>query len=140
MPEPKQPNHAPADSARDQTWRYYNEVVEKFRKLCHSDQRLFQQAEDRIRAKRVVAAYDSRDKKAIDPFSIAKQMAEYQMDPEDERQVDALYRRKMVFRDRLCAVMGKLPDESWDPFYNRCIVRRNVPNLVRQFELMAEAK
>lgn len=139
MPELKQPNQTPADNARGQTWRYYNEVIEKFRKLCHSDARLFQQAEDRIRAKRVVAAYEGRDKKAVDPFSIAKQMAEYPLDAEDERQIADLYKRKLAFRDRLCAVLGKKDDEGWDVFYGRCIVRRNVPNLVRQFELMGKA-
>ncbi len=122
-------------SGRDQTWRYYSEVMDKFRKMCHSDKALFEQAENRIKAKRVVAAYESQPNKAVDPFSLAKNMTDYVMDLEDEKQVDELYRAKLAFRDRVCNLLGKLPEESWDAFFDRCSSSKRVPHAVKMFEM-----
>jgi hypothetical protein len=124
---------------RDMTWRHYADIMDKFRKLCHGDAELFRQADARIRAKRVAEAWQSQPKGSIDPVAITKQMDELVMDAEDDRQIDTLYRRKLEFRDRLCVVLGKLPDEKWDTFFERMNQSKKVPNVVRQFELAGAA-
>lgn len=123
-------------SARDQTWRHYSEVIERFRKLCRGDAALFEQADCRIKAKLVTAKWEAAGRPQItDALSLAKQMSTAVLDIEDERQVDALYRAKLAFRDRLAAVLGKADLEGWDAFYERCSTCAKVPNTVRQFEL-----
>jgi hypothetical protein len=132
------PSGAPM-SARDMTWRHYADIMDKFRKLCHGDAELFRQADARIRAKRVAEAWQAQPKGSIDPVAITKQMDELVMDAEDDRQIDTLYRRKLEFRDRLCVVLGKLPDEKWDTFFERMNQSKKVPGVARQFELMGAA-
>jgi hypothetical protein len=109
--------------------------MDKFRRLCHSDKVLFQQAEDKIKGKRVAEAYQRHPNGAIDPFSLAKAMTDYVLDLEDERQVDKLYRAKLAFRDRICVVLGKDPDEKWDAFCGRHNTNAKIPNVVRQYEM-----
>lgn len=138
MPAPKQISPPPGSTPADAKWRHYNEVLEKFRALCHGDVRLFEQAQNHILAKRVVEVWDREGRPFVDGAGIAKAMWVYQLDAEDERQVDALYRRKLAFRDKIAAALGKREDESWDSFYGRFSAHRTAPNMVRQFELMAE--
>jgi hypothetical protein len=125
-------------SPRDQTWHHYASVMEKFRKLCNPDSGLFKQAENRIRAKRVVEAWESQGRPfadAVNPFRLSQKMDELVLDLEDERQVDDLYRAKLAFRDRLCAALGKGDTEGWDVFHDRHSTSAKIPNVVKQFEL-----
>lgn len=142
-PPPKKRANAPSQAQtltpRDLTWRHYAEVMDKFRKLCHSDKELFRQAEDRIKAKRVIEAWERQKSASADPVSLAKAMTDYVLDVEDERQVDELYRSKLDFRDRLCNALGKPAEEKWDVFFERHNAGRKVPFVVRQFELTKQA-
>lgn len=127
-------------SPHDLKWRHYAEVMDKFRKLCHGDAELFRQSDARIRAKLVAEAWRAQPKgAAVDPIAITKQMDALVMDAEDERQIDALYRKKLAFRERISVALGKLPDEGWDGFFERMSASKKVPNVVRQFELAGAA-
>lgn len=139
-PKAESPKAGAPMSPRDQTWHHYAEVMEKFRKLCHSDAVLFTQAENRIKSKRVVEAWEAAGKplEGVDPFSLSRQMDTVQLDLEDERQVDDLYRKKLAFRDRLCAVLGKGDTETWDAFYERQSTSIKVPNVCKQFALAGQ--
>lgn len=124
---------------QDQTWRHYSRIIDKFRNLCQPDATLFKQAENRIAAKRVVDEWERGGRQFVDASTIAKRMVEYQLDEEDQRHVDALYRSKLAFRERLSCALGKLPGESWDTFFYRHSATRKVPNTVRQWELAQES-
>lgn len=130
---------SPGRSPADQTWSHYSKVIDRFRKLCHGDAELFKQAINRITAKRVVQGWEENDRPSgvelVDALS--KAMAAYVLDAEDDKQIDALYRAKLAFRDRVCAALGKLPDEKWDVFFERQSAKAKVPNTVRQMELVA---
>lgn len=126
-------------SPHDATWSHHSKIIDKFRALCHSDKALFTQAENAIKAKRVAEQWESAGRPSVDVMSLATTMAKVELDDEDNRQVDALYRRKIAFRDRLCAALGKLPEEGWDSFYGRKSETKAVPNTVRQFELASQA-
>ena len=134
------PPPSAALTPRDMTWRHYAEIMDRFRKLCQPDVKLFQQAEGHILAKRVVDEWERNGRPLTDAGMIAKRMTEYQLDEEDNRQVDALYRRKLAFRERVTNALGKLPTDGWDVFYHRNSTSRKVPHTVRQWELASGGK
>lgn len=136
MPAPKQTKPTTqGKSPAEQTWSYYSKMMDKFRKLCHGDKQLFEQAENRIRAKLVVAQWEKNGKGRVDPIALSVTMSDVVMDEEDNRQVDALYRAKIALRDKISIALGKVPTEGWDSFHERQSLRAKVPNAVRQMEL-----
>lgn len=140
MPAPKQTNQPrPAGvTESDQTWSYYDSVLIKIRKMCHGDEELARQAEARIRAKLVTAEWEAKGRPHADVFAISKRVDEIPLDGNDQKAIADLQKRKVAFRDRLCAALGKVPQEGWDSFYRRISKRKTIPNTVRQFELMSK--
>src|SRR3954469_14432244 len=140
MPPKRIASTAPgkALSARDQTWRHYSAILESFRKLCHGDAELFRQAEAKVLAKVVTQQWEEQGRPFLDVSSLSSRMAEATIALGDAEAVNSLYRRKLAFRDRLAAVLGKGDAEGWDPFYERCSTNQKAPNTVRQFELVGQ--